>query len=79
MKNDEVVGNYKKKYTLAVVFLIIVALIAIGSEVFTTKYVGDQKTKINRSITNSKRISQMQSEIENLIAFTSQELEGFHF
>ena len=67
MKNDEVVGNYKKKYTIAVVFLVVVTLIAIGSEVFTTKYVSDQKTKINRSITNSKRISQMQSEIENLI------------
>jgi hypothetical protein len=68
MKNDETIGNFKKKYTVAVVFLIIVTLVAIGSEIFTTKYVSDQKKRINQSITNSKRISVMQSEVENLIA-----------
>jgi len=43
MKNNEAVGNFKKKYTVAVIFLIIVTLVAIGSEIFTTKYVSDQK------------------------------------
>lgn len=46
MKNDEVVGNFKKKYTVAIVFLIIVTLVAVGSEIFTTKYVSDQKKKL---------------------------------
>jgi hypothetical protein len=68
MKNDEAVGNFKKKYTLAVVFLIIVTLVAIGSEIFTTRYVSNQKKKINQSITNSKTISVIQNEIGNLLA-----------
>lgn len=72
MSNNESLGNFKKKYTVSIVFLIIVTVLAIGSEIFTTKYVSDQKKKINQSIANKNKTSTLQSEIPKLITLQMQ-------
>jgi hypothetical protein len=70
MKSENIQTNKKKAFVASAIFLLIVLIIAIGSEIFTSKYIMNQRQIISLNFKNRTVSAQAQKQgVENEVIY----------
>jgi Tfp pilus assembly protein PilO len=70
MKSENIQINKKRAFVNSAIFLLIVLVIAIGSEIFTSKYISNQRKIISLSFKNKTMSAQAQKQgLENEVIY----------
>ena len=70
MKSENAQKNKKKTFSTSAIFLLIVLIVGIGSEIFTSKYIAEQRKKIALNFKNRNLSNQAQKQgVENEVIY----------